>query len=84
MNCLRRCRRYCTVSEDSIVENETNIEKSKSKLKNEAPTEIKSSVYERPPVEEKISNPSITNSSNPTGTIETKNPYYVKSAADIL
>ena len=84
MNCLRRCRRYCTVSEDSIVESETNIENLKPKSKNQAPTEIKSSVYEKPPVEEKISNPSITNSSNPTGTIETKNPYYVKSAADIL
>ena len=80
MNCFRRCRRYCTVSEDNIVE--TNIKKPKSK--NQEQTEIKSSVYEKQPVEDKISNPSITNSSNPTGTIETICPSYVKSAADIL
>ena len=84
MNCLRRCRRYCTVSEDSIVESGENIEKPKPKSKYQEQTEIKSSVYEKQPVEDKISNPSITNSSNPTGTIETINPYYVNSAADIL
>ena len=82
MNCLRRCRRCWPGSEANIVESESYIEKPKSKT--HGPTEIKSSVYEKQPVEDKISNPSITNSSNPTGTIETRNPSYVKSAADIL
>ena len=81
MNCLQRCRKCWSSSDNERTGSESKIENTKSKKLDGV--DIENPMYDKEPVAEPISNPSVQNIFNPTGTTETENPAYVKSVSNI-
>ena len=81
MNCLQRCRKCWSSSDNERTGSEFKIENTKSKKHDGV--DIENPMYDKEPVAEPISNPSVQNIYNPTGTTATENPAYVQSALNI-